>query len=210
MMHKWLRFAISIIALGAGAVHVFYPQLAVDGVTVTLVLVAVLPWLQPLFKSLELPGGLKVEFQDLEKVEKRADAAGLLSPPTPPAADKPSFLQVASSDPNLALAGLRIELERRLEALARSRGRANVPRGIGRLLHYLNAEELINGQEKAVLSDLVALLNSAVHGATVSAEAAAWALDTGPRILTALEQRVDGTGVRYDGILPEAFDSRPR
>jgi hypothetical protein len=33
----------------------------------TLLIVATVPWLAPLFKSLELPGGWKVEFQELRK-----------------------------------------------------------------------------------------------------------------------------------------------
>lgn len=187
----------------AAGVRFVWPTAPIDGVTAILLLVAAIPWLQPLFKSLELPGGVKVEFQDLEKVAQRADAAGLLAkaaPPQPQAAY--SFLQVASSDPNLALAGLRIELERRLEQLARSRGDAQIPRGIGPLLMFLNSRELIGGAERGVLSDLVALLNSAVHGAKVDTEAAQWALDIGPRILQALDERAASTEVRYRGIVP--------
>jgi hypothetical protein len=198
MKHKWMRWMISVCAAGVAAAHLVWPAATIDGVTATLLLVAVLPWLQPLFKSLELPGGVKVEFQELQSVAERADAAGLLA--TPGASY--SFLQVATSDPNLALAGLRIELERRLEQLAHSRGGEDAPRGIGNLLRYLNLKQLIGGAERAVLSDLVALLNSAVHGARVDAEAAQWALEIGPRILQALDERAASTEFKYQGILP--------
>jgi hypothetical protein len=59
----------------------------------------------------------------------------------------------------------------------------------------------MGGAERAVLSDLVALLNSAVHDATVDPEAAQWALDIGPRILQALEERASSREVKYQGIV---------
>jgi hypothetical protein len=202
MTYKWMRWLVTLCAVAFAVVHIAWPQVAIDGVTATLLIVAVVPWLQPLFKSLEFPGGVKVEFQDLKKVAERADAAGLLA--TPSAVPRPAytFLQVAPSDPNLALAGLRIELERRLEQLARSRGETEIPRGVGNLLRHLNQKELIGGAERAVLADLVSLLNSAVHGARVDPEATQWALDVGPRILEALDKRASSSDVRYRGIAP--------
>jgi hypothetical protein len=204
MRHKWMRALISVSAVSIALGHFLWPGATIDGVTATLLLVAVLPWLQSLFKSLELPGGVKVEFQELNEVAKRADAAGLLAAPgTPQQAPEYSFIQVATTDPNLALAGLRIELERRLEQLARLRGRGEAPMGIGRLLAYLNLNQLIGGAERSVLSDLVTLLNSAVHGAKVDPQATEWALDIGPRILKALEERATTVDFRYKGIVPE-------
>jgi len=204
MNYKWMRWIVTVSAVGIAVSHSVWPTATIDGVTATLLLVAIVPWLQPLFKSLELPGGVKVEFQDLEKVAQRADAAGLLATGEPVhAPPKYSFLEVATSDPNLALAGLRIELERRLDQLAQSRGDTVVPKGIGALLRFLNGRELINGQERAILSDLAGLLNSAVHGARVDSQAAEWALEIGPRILQALEERAASREVRYRGIVPK-------
>jgi len=203
MSQKWMRSLISTVVVSLVIAHLLWPNAKIDGVTATLLLVALLPWLQPLFKSLELPGGLKVEFQELERVAARADAAGLLSTQTPIAkAGYYSFQMIATTDPNLALAGLRIELERKLVQLAESRGHRDVPRGIGQLLHYLNQRELINGRERSVLGDLVPLLNSAVHGAKVDTEAVNWALDVGLRILAALDQRAGSREVSYTGIAP--------
>jgi hypothetical protein len=203
MKHKWMRWCVTVGALGVAIAHFVWPTAAIDAVTAMLLLTAIIPWLQPLFKSLELPGGVKIEFQDLERITERADGVGLLATPSPPTSPPPySFLAVAASDPNLALAGLRIELERRLEQLARSRGDAEIPHGIGPLLRFLNQRERINGSERVVLSELVGLLNSAVHGAQVDSEASQWALEVGPRILQALDQRATSRDVRYEGIIP--------
>jgi hypothetical protein len=66
----------------------------------------------------------------------------------------------------------------------------------------LNQRELINGEERSVLSALVGLLNSAVHGAIVDPDAASSALETGTRILSTLERRTTGSRIDYDGIVP--------
>ncbi len=105
------QIAVSLVALIVAAIHVWRPALAVDGITLVLLLAAAVPWVLPLFKSLELPGGWKVEFQDLQNTERRAQNAGLLdeSPAVVPEHEY-SFQVVADEDPNLALAGLRIDI----------------------------------------------------------------------------------------------------
>lgn len=59
---------MTLVGLAMALVHLLWPSLAVDAITVTLLAIAVVPWLAPLFKSLELPGGVKVEFQELQRV----------------------------------------------------------------------------------------------------------------------------------------------
>jgi hypothetical protein len=59
-----------VVTLGAAAlaiVHLLQPDWKVDGITVALVVVALLPWLGPLFKSIELPGLGRVEFQEYKR-----------------------------------------------------------------------------------------------------------------------------------------------
>jgi hypothetical protein len=46
------------------------PDLKIDAITITLLFIALVPWLSPLFKSLEFPGGWKIEFKEMkEKME---------------------------------------------------------------------------------------------------------------------------------------------
>jgi hypothetical protein len=200
MTVKNIKYTITISALVIAIVHLIWPAITIDAVTVALLGVAILPWLSSLFKSIELPGGLKIEYQDLEKIEERAHNAGLLTNDTTKTKEDYSFQTVAPTDPNLALAGLRIELEKRLIQLAESRGLKPTARGLNTLLIDLNRRELIGGAERALLSDLASLLNSAVHGAAVDSSAASWALDIGPRILEALEERAKSPEIRYKGI----------
>ena len=185
-----LRQFVTLGALVFALAHLTWPRLAIDLITLALFVVAIVPWLAPIFKSLEFPGGWKVEFQDLQKAAQRAEQVGLLSPPVqPPVADY-AFQRVAEQDPNLALAGLRIEIEKRLVALAEKHGIEVQSRGIGQLLRLLGERGVLGQQERSVLADLTGLLNSAVHGATVDGRATQWAIEVGSRLLRALDELV--------------------
>jgi hypothetical protein len=103
-------------------------------ITLSLVALAILPWLGLLFRSVELRGGFKVEFQDrLDRARERADKAGLLAEPGAEG-QQYTFQLVADQDPNRALAGLRIELERQLKALAEAVGVGTRVQGARRLV----------------------------------------------------------------------------
>lgn len=141
-----------------------------------------------------------MEYRDLERIGERARESGLLDETAEEPDSTYSFQTVASTDPNLALAGLRIELERSLVRLAESRQLPLRRVGLTGLLAQLNQRELIGGKERALLLDLAGLLNGAVHGAEVDAGASEWALDTGPRILDALQRRAESSEIRYEGI----------
>ena len=183
-----IQYAITLSALVVIILHLKYPTLAIDGITLALIAIAILPWLAPLFKSVELPGGWKIEFQELQKAKSEADKAGLLaSTNSVDILPRYSFETIADDDPNLALAGLRIKIEKRLQNIAESR---NIPirkQSVGSLMRALSQENAITKQEYYVLSDMIGLLNSAVHGASVDKRAVQWALDTGPRLLKSLE-----------------------
>lgn len=78
MNKKKIKWTISIVAIILALVHIIFPELNIDLITVFLVAIAIIPWLETLFKSVELPGGLKFEFQDLERISLEAKEAGLI------------------------------------------------------------------------------------------------------------------------------------
>ncbi len=189
---KALRGGISVAAIVIAAGHLWWPTIAIDAITLTLVAIALIPWLGPLFKSVELPGGLKIEFRELERVRTEAENVGLIprGAMVGIGAAYP-FELVASEDPNLALAGLRIEIERRLKRLAETRHVAvRNSTGVGYLIRSLDEAQVLRPQERSVLDDLIGLLNRAVHGADVDARAASWALEIGPQLLGSLDRRI--------------------
>ena len=189
---KKLRLIVTTCALLLVIAHLIWPGIAIDAITLALVVIAILPWLAPLVKSLELPGGWKVEFQELQKAASRADTAGLLAAEPLKSDSSFSFQIISERDPNLALAGLRIEIEKRLSHLAEASGvKQQRPMGIGQLLMALTQREILTNDERSVLSDVVNMLNAAVHGATVDRRSADWAIDIGPRLLASLDGRID-------------------
>ncbi len=189
-----LKLAITVGAISAAAVHVIWPHLAIDAITLGLVVVALLPWLAPLVKSVELPGGLKVELQEVKDAAERVKNAGLLAPSASPERIEHTFLQVAQHDPNLALAGFRIEIERRLVALCERNGISARNRGLSYLLRALGEKNLLTPEQNSAIADLASLLNSATHGAQVDPAAAQWALDIAPELLESLSRLISPTG----------------
>lgn len=68
-----LRIGVTLAALALAALHLWHPELQIDSITVALMVIALLPWAQPLIKSVELLG-VKLELQDLKN--EVADAKG--------------------------------------------------------------------------------------------------------------------------------------
>lgn len=189
---RWTQVVITCTSLLLVIAHLSFPNLRIDATTLVLFAAAAIPWLLPLFKSVELPGGLKLEFQELQAAEQRAEEAGLLDePPDPAPIHEYSFQIVADEDPNLTLAGLRIEIERRLGYLAESADKGSAKMSINRLLRLLGDRQILTPQQRSVLSDMVGLLNSAAHGASADRQSAEWALKVGPRLLATLDKRID-------------------
>jgi hypothetical protein len=185
-----IRQVVTLGALALALIHILFPALAIDAITLVLVVVAVIPWLAPLFKSLQFPGGWKIEFQELQKVAAKADDAGLLSRAEMALPPEYAFLSVADRDPNLALAGLRIELERRLVQLAEMHQIGTAMQGMGRLLRELSKRQVLTDDEESVLSELLHLLNAAVHGASVDPRATDWAMEVGPQLIQSFEEKL--------------------
>lgn len=185
---KIVQILITLSAVLIGLGHLIWPSLEIDAITLTLLIVAVAPWLAPLLKSLELPGGLKFEFQELEKAKQRGEGSGLVD-------DKPvqefpqyAFLEFAESNPSLALAGLRMELEKSLKTLAERKGIENKQHGIAFLMRDLHNQQVISNQEKAASADMITTLNRAVHGEEFDYRTAQWVLDVGPRLLSSINK----------------------
>jgi hypothetical protein len=177
-----------------------FPEFSIDSVTLILAAVAVLPWVMPLVKSLELPGGFKIELQDVkEATEKvvhgsvgvslsdvKATATGIVLTPNQQVVER--LKEVAANDGNLALVGAGIELEKRLLRLAETRG-LNVQRlSFGQLLREIEGAKVLPSEVITGLRDLVALRNRAAHGTPVSPEAADWVLDILPSMLETIDR----------------------
>ena len=154
--------------------------------------------LRTLAKSLQkikLPGGTELDWQ--KKVREVEEAAGKVEalPKPRPATERPDeiyelsrrvstldlfsspsnydfnyYRQLADQDPNLALAGLRMELERMLQNMALVCGvkfdkRRTSPGNFSRLL---KTEGVLEDEEYRLIRSIVDVANAALHGQDVS------------------------------------------
>ena len=180
------EYIVATAALLLLLVDTFIKPLSV--VAVGLLVVALSPWLFKFMKTLELPGGIKIEFREkLEKVTEEAREAGLLNPQT---TETRTYEALYNEDPTLALAGLRIELERRIRELVKVADMGEHRVGILRQLNLLRDRQILDPREVGVISDLVPLLNSAVHSEEFGREAADWAMHIGPALLAGLDRKI--------------------
>ena len=207
MRASQIRWAITLACGAFALAHAIRPEFKLDATYMVLLVIAVAPWLAPVIKSIELPGGFKIEVRDIKEaakkitapavVPKRIEFANEAKPSTPPVKPLGPFVLIrdlASTDPNLALVAFRIELERRLVQLAQKYQIDAQRRGVGQLLRELQKREAIPDSVASGLNDLVALGNQAAHGAQVSEEAARWMLDVGPNVLGVLDDLIADSG----------------
>ncbi len=168
-----------------------WPDLKLDTVTLGLIVIAIVPWLSFLLESAELPGGWKVRFRDVEragaKVTSSASSSSL--PSSEGSLPTPSFVTLETSDPTLALVGLRIEIESRLRKLV-ERCNLGETKSVGHMFHVLQLSGILDDAALSGLRDLISAGNEAAHGARVEDSVARWAIDYGPVVLNALDRQI--------------------
>lgn len=198
-----IQVTISIVAVAIVVLHIIFPKLNIDAITVTLIIVAVIPWLAPLFKSLELPGGLKVEFQDLEKASNKAIEAGLITEENVerlesqvPEQNYP-FIELAETNQELALVSLRLEIEKALRLVAQRYLLDYKKLSISMLIRELSTKSIITNQERAALLDMIGTLNQAAHGVEYDPRTAEWVIKNGPAILESLNKKLEERRGRF-------------
>jgi uncharacterized protein YecT (DUF1311 family) len=199
---KRTQIFITISAILVGLIHLIFPDLKIDAIFITLIVIAIIPWLEPLLKSVELPGGLKVEFQDFKKLEDEAKKAGLIKSDKNPEitevkhSETYSFIEIAEQNEELALVGFRIEIEKRLRSLADKYSIESNRYSVTRLIEALAKEEILTIAEKTSLIDIISTLNKASHGMEYDQRSANWVIENGPKILESLDDKLEIRGGR--------------
>lgn len=200
-----VQLFITISAVVIGLLHLFFPSLKIDAILITLIIIAIIPWLEPLLKSVELPGGLKVEFQDFKNLETGAIKAGLIKEETTiesgaivnPNPDTFSFVEIAEKNQELALVSFRIEIEKRLRNLADKYSIESNRFSIVRLIEAFGKKEILTHDETSSLKDMIHTLNQAAHGIEYDQRNANWVIENGPKILNSLDEKLEIRGGRF-------------
>jgi len=183
-----------VITLGALAValtHLLWPSLAIDAITLILIGIAVVPWLAPIFRSLEFPGGWKFEFAEVRRAAEQAEQAGLLAP-TPVGPEREfAFQQMVETDQVLALAGIRIELEKRIRSLALKNGISAERRPISVLLNDLTNRGVLDDRLTFTLRGMANFASHAIHGDRIEPDATELVFSLAPRVLKTLDDLIN-------------------
>ena len=106
--------------------------------------------------------------------------------------EKYTFYGLRYNDPKLALAGLRIEIESTLRRIAEANQLDTSRTGIGQMAKVLSQHQLINDNERAIIFDLIGILNKAVHSQLKEYESESfdWVFDLGLSLLKSLNAKL--------------------
>ena len=99
--------------------------------------------------------------------------------------------EMFGKDPNVALVGIRIEIEKRLNLLAELNGIEMSNKSLRYKLQRLEQLGVVPPEVSSGLNDLVSMGNKAAHGADVAPEVAAWVMDNGPQVISILDEIID-------------------
>lgn len=181
------------------AVHLIFPDVAIDTTALALLAMFIVVLLLPFAKSISLPGGVSFELQDVQPAK---EAVGVAISDTAIGREEISVVReferpetwrrLLSEDSNIALAGLRIEIERKMLQLAEKAGAVPTrPVGLAELTRILRQKEILSGDEEAAVRAVVDVCNRAVHARWIAPEAAAAAAELGDRVLRMLDSKGD-------------------
>ena len=193
-----LQITITVVAVALAIIHIAIPSIGIDAIATSLFLVAVVPWLYPLFKSVELPGGVKFEFQDLENIIERAKLAGLVEfrgGGGDPYLEEFAFLYAAKENEQvLALSGFRLEIEEKLRKLAVNYDvvdrYSERPVRIEHLIDLLTEVEALSLKEGLIIKKLINVLDIGIQSPSNDERTMEVLASSGPEIIWALETKV--------------------
>jgi len=192
---KLVSIGNSLLCIFLIIIHAIFPQFSIDSTTIALIVILIFPWLLPYIKTAKLPGGIEIttrEIQQLEEVTARSAIGTLLVTMRPPTRRHPplTYLTLFKTDPNLALASLRLDIERKLRTIAKKR-QIDVRRlPLWQVLNILHDREIIGPSEFQSLKMIIEICNKAVHTEKVDPYLALRILDIGKSALGYLDSKI--------------------
>lgn len=166
--------------------HVFVDAVVIDSIAIVLLVLAALPWLFPYLKSLELPGGVKIELKDIKSAVNKVSEGE--SEETISEVDEYEFLKdIAAHDSGLALVAIRIEIEKSIRnSIGEEKHFMPLSRGISKLV----SDKVITINVAEGLKELIQLGNKAAHGVEVESEAALYVIENASKLLGPLKEQL--------------------
>ena len=173
----WLTLIIGIALI---LVHGLWPdEFEVDIITILIFFVLVIPFVAPYLRKAKFPGAefeFKEEINETRKLvqlsveqAKEAENAGERKILQFETFRLSAVRQLLDSDPILALAALRIEMERKLRTLADF---LDLPmrdkRSVSKVIQAVERKELLSFEQITALRKIVDMCNKAIHGSLIS------------------------------------------
>lgn len=170
----------------------FNKYFKVDNTTVLLLLILILlPYLHLIRKIKYGDFEAEIKPEEVKKIEGKATKIPEKKQEDTLDFGKTDYLEsLAQRDPELALAKVRIEIEKRLRSL----GEIYLPKskvlfhlGIRNILAALKKNKIIDSPLASVLEDVISVANRAIHGETVSKRSACKLIEISNKIIVRLD-----------------------
>lgn len=190
---RFIQVVLMVVTAFLLVSHILkWRAIQVDSVTLALVgLLLVIPFVD-LIRKIKL-GDFEAEIGKAEVSKAQAKAAVELPPPTEEELDvsEKQVRELLRSDPRLAMAKIRIELEEALKRLysATISSEPDLRRtSLGRLVDALVQRQVLRGPVASSVRDVIALANRAVHGERIEPSAAEELAILGVRLVHEIQQ----------------------
>ena len=184
------KYLISLFCLILIIIHAIFPEYVIDTITIALIIIILFPWLIPYLESVKLPGGTEISFrEEVQRLEELSEKSPNLSGSVElqikeiPDEIEPTRQDLLKVDPNLALASLRIDIERKVKQIAKQKDIYINRKPLGAILKILYTNEIIGLSEYNTLFSVISICNTAVHGGMVDYFAASKVLKIGESAL---------------------------
>ena len=202
---KVVSIGISLLCVFLIILHAIFPEISIDTTTIALIVILIFPWLLPYIKTAKLPGGFEVTTRDVLQLEEitRRSAIGTV----PVAMRAPEVMRerarplltlsqarrymLLRTDPNLALASLRLDIENMLKELGAKKELRVERQPLWRVLNSLLQKKIIGSSEYESLRRIISICNSAVHAEKIDSALASRVLVIGDLALQYLDSKMD-------------------
>ncbi|WP_027911294.1 hypothetical protein [Pseudomonas sp. URMO17WK12:I4] len=211
----WIAFGIALILLIDHSFKIV--NLTIDTISVLLLLIMLLSPFIAAVKKIKF-GDFEAEI-DIDEIRKiKSETEKTLSESQENRGEVPKIYAtsdaikaLAESDPVIALAKIRIELEKLLARLARFNSITVKGSALGALVNQLTNQEIVSHDIGKALREVIALCNRAIHGETISDEGARTIIGVGVELLEELywlarKQASTGSIVHKEIITPQESD----
>lgn len=172
----WVTFLLAIMLL---AIHSFkLASISVDSTSILLLLIILIsPFIASIRKIKYGDFEAEIDSKEVQKIKSEVEnisdsnsAEQETRPEIYAATD--SIRELAKSDPVIALAKIRIELEKVLNRLAKFSGIEVKRPVLGLLVRSLSNYEILTPNLAKSLSDVISICNRAIHGESISEDSA--------------------------------------